>query len=112
MEITPVDDAVSAGMEAGLSRAQRFGLRFEAPGEMYSQAGDQDPLQPLIDTIDLARGMLERDEASPRFQEFFGEMLTVAAVARRAYGDDALTDSEIEDYLQRSYAWFNSFRHA
>jgi hypothetical protein len=39
-------------------------------------------------------------------------MVTVAVIARHAYGDPALNASEIESYLEHSYSIFNSFRHA
>jgi hypothetical protein len=62
--------------------------------------------------LGVARGMLEREDASARFTEFFAEMLTVAVIARRAYDDAALAESDIESYLQHSFWIFNSFRHA
>ena len=60
----------------------------------------------------LARGALQRYEASERFSELFGELVAIAAVARYVYDDPPLTESDIDSYLQASFEFHNSWRHA
>ncbi len=66
----------------------------------------------LAGPLTFAQRRLDIEEASNRFTELFAEMLTVAVVAREAYGDPALTEPEIDEYMQHSFSIFNSFRHA
>jgi hypothetical protein len=107
-----LDDPVLAGVQAGVARAERYDLRIEAMEELRPYAAEERLPAVLGQPVAFTRALLEREEASLRFSELFVEMLTVAVIARQAYGDAALTDSEIETYLRHSYAIFNSFRHA
>jgi hypothetical protein len=68
--------------------------------------------RPLGDDMTYVRGLLRDTQASDRFAELFGEMATVAVIAREAYGDPALGRDEILSYEAHSSAFFNSFRHA
>lgn len=118
IELTP-DDLFQAGMLAGLDRAQRHHLlpddirrieRYRDHSRDYVSFPDE--LWHVLERpLALARGLLERDEASGRFTELFAEMLTVALIARHAYEHPALTESDIEGYLTQSESIFNSFRH-
>jgi hypothetical protein len=107
-------------MLAGLDRAARHDLlrddierieRYRDHGRDYVSFPDE--LWEVLGTpLALTRDLLERDEASGRFIELFAEMLTVAVIARRAYGDVDLTEDKIREYLSVSFEIFNSFRHA
>lgn len=109
-------DPFSAGVRAGLDRAGRHddlresvdsleALLSEAPGPPEG-AGD------FGEAWEWSLGFTQREGISGRFTELFAEMLTVALIARHAYREPALTASQIESYLNDSYTWFNSFRHA
>jgi hypothetical protein len=99
------------GMEAGVARAARNDLSPLVEGEL----GPEMPLevQSVLDSsVREARTLLEREEVSGRFAELFAEMVTVAVIARSAYDDEPLTESDIESYLHQSASIFNSFTHA
>jgi len=51
-------------------------------------------------------------EASDRFVELFVELVTVAISARVTYTEPSVTESEISEYLEHSFAFLNSFAHA
>jgi hypothetical protein len=99
-------DAFLSGVEAGIARAERYDLRIDRPEELTPERENWERLG------EFTRGLLERAEASDRFIELFAEMLSVASIARYAYSDPVLTESDIESYLEHSYLIFNSFRHA
>ena len=103
-------DAAGAGVEAGIARAARYGLRIEMPPEGVD-AAEPYP-QGLEATLAFTRRISDSNEASARFSELFAEMITVAAIARHHYDDPALTETEMDEYLRHSYSIFNSFRHA
>ena len=105
-------DPVSSGVRAGVERAGRFGLRIDGAEELLYADGDERYPPELQLPIEFTRGLLLREDASLRFCELFAEMVTVAAIARHHYGDPALTESDLEKYVQHSYGIFNSFRHA
>jgi hypothetical protein len=120
----PLRDPTALGVQAGLARAagyrdlqpgvqalrqrltDRRGARPE--GVAPITRGDEHFTSILNWSIEFRR----RGQASERFTQLFTEMLTVAAIARRSYGDPVLTPREIESYLEQSYSLFNSFRHA
>jgi hypothetical protein len=107
------DDPFLRGVQAGVVRAARRDLLqgvdpelpYLNPELIFREVVSEYP------TLEMTRGLLGR-ETSGRFTELFAEMVTVAVIARRAYGDPALTELEIESYLQQSHLFFNSFRHA
>jgi hypothetical protein len=103
-------DAADAGVDAGIARAERYGLRIEVPAER-ADAGENYP-EELDVPLEFTRRIYESNEASARFCELFAEMIAVATVARHVYNDPALTETEMETYLHQSYSIFNSFRHA
>jgi hypothetical protein len=106
----PPDNAFFAGVRAGIDRAARGNLDFRATFDLFRAENVVD--ERLARPLTFAQQRLDSEEASNRFTELFAEMLTVAVVAREAYGDPALTDPEIDEYLQQSFTIFNSFRHA
>ena len=98
--LRPTPDPFLVGMEAGIDRAERGELlratmEYVPPGEIRS-----DVRGVVGEPLELTRRLLERDAPSARFTE----LLTVAAIARATYGDDPLTESEIESYLEHSYS--------
>lgn len=98
-------ESIMAGVRAGIYRAERTKLPYFEPfpgGVIDSR---------LQRPLDHAKERLESETASGRFTELFAEMLTVAVVAREAYGDPELTEEEIDSYLDYSLSIFNSFRH-
>jgi hypothetical protein len=99
------DETIMAGVRAGISRAERTNLPYFEP----FAGGAIDPR--LQRPLDYAKKRFESETASGRFTELFAEMLTVAVVAREAYGEPELTEEEIDSYLDHSFAIFNSFRH-
>lgn len=100
-----LNESIMAGVRAGISRAERTNLPYFEP----FPGGAIDPR--LQRPLDYAKERLESETASGRFTELFAEMLTVAVVAREAYGDPELTMEEIGSYLDHSFSIFNSFRH-
>src|SRR5437899_7845395 len=105
-------DAAEAGVDAGIKRAERYGLRIEGQDETAYVEGEARYPAELQLPLTFTRGLVGREEASARFSELFAEMVTVASIARHHYNDAALTEAELHDYLQHSYSIFNSFRHA
>jgi hypothetical protein len=114
------EDPAFQGMPAGVARAGRHDLltRVWQPELATMASWDvpaflvvSDVREVLEPPLGVTRDLLIRKEASGQFTELFAEMLTVAVIARRAYDDDALTESDIEAYLNHSSAIFNSFRH-
>jgi hypothetical protein len=105
---TPVGDAAESGLDAGIARAERYGLRIEAA---YAEDEARYP-EELELPLSFTRRLLEGGEASERFCELFAEMLAVAAISRSYYGDEPLTESALHDYLIQSFSVMNSFRHA
>jgi hypothetical protein len=99
------NERTMAGVRAGIARAERTNLPYFEP----FAGGVIDPR--LQRPLDCAEERLEGEAASGRFTELFAEMLTVAVVAREAYGDPELTEEEIDSYLDHSLSIFNSFRH-
>jgi hypothetical protein len=95
-----------AGLQAGLERADRHGLRTPPDTDAVVAAGE------LPEALARAQELLSRGEASGRFTELFAEMVTVAVAARDTYGDEPLTAQQVDTYLEHSYSIFNSFRHA
>jgi hypothetical protein len=109
----PPDPRFLEGVRAGVERARRTNLEF--PFDRFRAVPESD--LDLVDErfaspLETAQQSLQGAEASGRFTELFAEMLTVAVIAREAYGDPALTEPEITSYLQHSFSIFNSFRHA
>jgi hypothetical protein len=104
----PPDSVFFAGVRAGLDRASRGNLDFSF--DLFRTEGVVD--ERLARPLTFAQQRLASEEASDRFTELFAEMVTVAVVAREAYGDPALTEPEIDAYVQHSFSIFNSFRHA
>jgi hypothetical protein len=111
--------AFFVGLQAGVARAARHNLVEPAP------PSDIGPLRwwtpPLADagaapefgsSVRYTHDLLISSASSARFNELFGEMLATATIARHAYGDRPLEDPEISTYLEQSFSWFNSFRHA
>ena len=114
--IGPTPDSFSQGIQAGLNRAALHELVDSTLDWVKSRVEPEYvqrfPVREVLERpLEVARGLLEREETSGRFTELFAEMVTVAAIARRAYRDPALTESDIESYLEQSYSIFNSFRH-
>jgi hypothetical protein len=110
----PQPESFLAGVQAGLERTGREGLKLTYDlGQNLLSPQEQDTLPDQFrEPITTARGLLRGENASGRFQELFGEMLTVAIVARDVYGDPPLSSADVETYLRQSFSWFNSFRHA
>jgi hypothetical protein len=112
-----LEDPFSQGVQAGLNRAAQHDLVDSTLDWVVSRVEpdyvERSPVREVLEQpLEVTRGLLEREEISGRFIELFAEMVTVAVIARRAYRDLALTESDIESYLQQSYSIFNSFRHA
>jgi len=102
------------GVRAGLERTERHGLNLpdDVRQNLLLPQYQSDLPTNLREPIAETTSLLQAQEASERFQELFGEMLTVAIVSRDVYNDPPLTLPEIEMYLHQSFSWFNSFRHA
>lgn len=102
-------DPFLVGVLAGVARAERHNLR---PVDVQPELFVQEHVQNVLgEPVALARRCIERQEASERFTEFFGEMVAVATLARHAYGEAALSEAEMEAYLAQAFSFFNSFRH-
>jgi hypothetical protein len=108
-------DPLAVGIQAGLVRAARYNLLRTVDRRTWLIPPDNTA---LVRSVDLAEDVLRNEAASAeggvssRFTEFFGEMVTVAALARDFYGDPPLTNEEMAAYVQLSFSFFNSFRHA
>ena len=51
------------------------------------------------------------EEVSDRFNELFGEVVTVAVGARWNYGEPPLTEEDIREFTVDSWTFLNSLRH-
>ncbi len=97
------DDAVEAGVRAGLARAAKYELlEADAPFDELPSAV-QDQLGGTIQTV---------VPPSPRAVELFAEVATVAALARGNYEEPQLTRGQVEEYLEQTAGFLNSFWHA
>jgi hypothetical protein len=108
----PSNVAFSAGVQAGVARASRYGL--EARPDLLARLA-ADPVRlpdDVPEALAEAKRLMSQSDVSDRFTELFAEMVTVAVVSRHAYADAPLQASEIETYLDHSFSIFNSFRHA
>jgi hypothetical protein len=94
-------DALTRGIQAGILRAQTYRLEVEGSPELIRSA------------FETTRDLVARNETeiSDRFIELFGELVTVAVIARFTYGDDALTERDLDAYLRHSLYFHNSFQH-
>ena len=100
-------DQIRAGAAAGIARLARAGM--QPPVSLDAVGLESDPLgRPLLVTSEL----LAAQAIQPRFAELFSELVTVAAVARASYGEPQLHPREIEQFLDQSIAFVNSFGHA
>jgi hypothetical protein len=90
-------DPFAEGVWAGLARCAREGLAA--------------PREDIDGQLDLLRGVLAPADASERFVALFAEMATIAAVARFTYEEVPIDADQMNDYLERSFGFFNSFRH-
>jgi hypothetical protein len=52
-----------------------------------------------------------QNELNGRFVALFAELATIAMIARSEYEEPKLTDSELDDFLEHSISFFNSFTH-
>jgi hypothetical protein len=106
------DDAIDAGVRAGIARAARHELlEFDASFNALPAAVQE----PLGSTIQVLREVLLAETAvapSWRAVALFAELSTVAAVARSNYQEPPLTRDEIEAYMQQTADYENSFWHA
>jgi hypothetical protein len=87
------------GVNAGLGRAERYGLDV-------SRDALEEPLA-------LCRAVLESrlETISARSAELYAELVTIASVSRRVYEHETLTRAEIENYLEHSLEFWNSWSH-
>jgi hypothetical protein len=87
------------GVSAGLRRAERYDLAA--------------PRDALEEWLALGRDVLEnrREPTSARSVELYAELVTVASVSRRVYGDEPLTRAQLEIYLEQSLKFWNSWGH-
>ena len=108
----PSDEAFAAGVQAGVTRARRYGLEPRSESFRRLAADAVGPPDALPEPLAVASSRMKGDGASARFAELFAELVTVAVVARHAYGDEPLQAGQVEEYLDHSYAILNSFRHA
>jgi hypothetical protein len=108
----PISRDFRIGLEAGLDRAERHGLDVPPEAKEQRLAGARLGEADLPDALVTAYQLTHREDVSGRFVELFAEIVTVAVLARHTYGDEPLTASEVETYLNHSYSIFNSFRHA
>jgi hypothetical protein len=91
-------DAISKGLDAAFERTKE---RFDV------NRGQIDEVQrPLIGVLESWPG-----EAHRRFVTLFAELWAIAAIARLANGEPALTEEQIRDFLGHSFAYFNSLKH-
>lgn len=91
-------DPVGRGVQAGVARIRR-----------YKMASDPEVLNSAMLTMyELFRE--PAFQASARFIELFGELVTVAVSARASYGEEALTGGQIREYALQSFDFFNDWR--
>ncbi len=108
----PVSDQFLAGIQAGLARAERSGLQLPEAPKTALAIDDQQGPGDLPPALAAAHELTSQADVSGRFTELFAEMVTVAVAARHTYGDEALTEQQLDEYFQHSLSIFNSFRHA
>jgi hypothetical protein len=110
----PVGDPFSEGVDAGVARVARYDLIPEGAAWLGwdSQNNDPEVVRILQEPVRNAAILLERSGSSQRFRELFGEMVSVATVARAYYEDQPPNDALIDQYLRESVSFFNSFTHA
>jgi hypothetical protein len=87
------------GVQIGIDRAGNTGLEI--------------PMDSLVNVRSTLAEALATwpEELSERFVTLFVENITVASIARFAYGDFPLKVEDIRGFLGHSAAIFNSFRH-
>jgi hypothetical protein len=91
-------DAISKGLDAAFERTkEHFDVNRRRIDEVQ---------RPLMGVLESWPG-----EAHRRFVTLFAELWAIAAIARLANGEPALTEEQIRGFLDHSFDYFNSFKH-
>jgi hypothetical protein len=87
------------GIELGTNRAQ---VKLENSGLFLPRRGRR-----------LIRESLERyqSDLNGRFVELFVELATLASITRQEYDEAELTGAQMDEFLEYSILFFNSFTH-
>jgi hypothetical protein len=95
-----VEDPIAQGYAAGVLRAQEYGLLGVV---------DADTEDLVRASLSIAAPLLSEQDASPRFVALFGELVTVAALARVVNNEPPLSDVDIAEYFHSTLRFTNSW---